>query len=245
MKIIAAIPARYAATRFPGKLMQLLHDKPVIVHTWENAMATGIFDDVIVATDSEIIFHEINQRGGTARMSQRSHESGSDRIAEAVEKIDADVVVNIQGDEPMLQKAPLQKLADVFRNDEAENIAVASMMQIIDDPEEVSNPNMVKVVVDKNGDALYFSRSPIPFPRDAQTGIPYFRHIGVYAYRKKTLLAFTKLSPTPLEMTEKLEQLRLLENGFTMRMVQVDFSGIGIDTPEDLEKARRMHPNAG
>jgi 3-deoxy-manno-octulosonate cytidylyltransferase (CMP-KDO synthetase) len=238
MRTIAVIPARYAATRFPAKLMQLLGDKTVIRHTYDNTLATGLFDKVLVATDSELIFHEIESHGGNARMSMRSHESGSDRIAEAVADMDVDVVVNVQGDEPFIQAQPLAALLDAFRSDPS--VQVASLMQRIDQPEEIRNPHMVKVVTDLRGDALYFSRSVIPFPRETQTSAAYWRHIGVYGFRKQALMAFTQWPAGRLESVEKLEQLRYLENGVKIRMVETQFTGIGIDTPEDLDKARGM-----
>ncbi len=238
MRTIAVIPARYAATRFPAKLMQLLGDKTVIRHTYDNTLATGLFDKVLVATDSELIFHEIESHGGNARMSMRSHESGSDRIAEAVADMDVDVVVNVQGDEPFIQAQPLAALLDTFRSDPS--VQVASLMQRIYQPEEIRNPHMVKVVTDLRGDALYFSRSVIPFPRETQTSAAYWRHIGVYGFRKQALMAFTQWPAGRLESVEKLEQLRYLENGVKIRMVETQFTGIGIDTPEDLDKARGM-----
>jgi 3-deoxy-manno-octulosonate cytidylyltransferase (CMP-KDO synthetase) len=237
MRTIAVIPARYAATRFPAKLMQVLGDKTVIRHTYENTVSTGLFDEVLVATDSELIFHEIQSCGGHARMSLRPHESGSDRIAEAVADLDVDVIVNVQGDEPFIQKKPLADLLASFRDPET---SVASLMQKIETAEDVANANIVKVVTDLKGYALYFSRAVIPFPRDAESGTPYFRHIGVYGFRKQALMDFTRWPASALEKTEKLEQLRYLENGVRIRMIETQFSGLGIDTPEDLEKARRL-----
>jgi 3-deoxy-manno-octulosonate cytidylyltransferase (CMP-KDO synthetase) len=238
MRTIAVIPARYAATRFPAKLMQMLGNKTVIRHTYDNTVATGLFDQVLVATDSDLIFHEIESHGGQARMSIQPHESGSDRIAEAVAGMDVDVIVNVQGDEPFIQAQPLAALLDAFRADSS--VQVASLMQRIDKPEEVDNPNLVKVVTDRHGDALYFSRAPIPFPRDAQAGVAYWRHIGVYGFRKQALMAFTQWPAGRLESVEKLEQLRYLEHGVKIRMVETRFTGVGIDTPEDLDKARRL-----
>jgi 3-deoxy-manno-octulosonate cytidylyltransferase (CMP-KDO synthetase) len=238
MRTIAVIPARYAATRFPAKLMQMLGNKTVIRHTYDNTVATGLFDEVLVATDSELIFQEIESHGGQVRMSIQPHESGSDRIAEAVAGMDVDVIVNVQGDEPFIQAQPLAALLDAFRADPT--VQVASLMQRIDKPEEVDNPNLVKVVTDRHGDALYFSRAPIPFPRDAEAGVEYWRHIGVYGFRKQALMAFTQWPAGRLESVEKLEQLRYLENGVKIRMVETRFTGVGIDTPEDLEKARGL-----
>ncbi len=240
MKTIAFIPARYAASRFPGKLMQKLGDKTIIRHTYENTLATLLFDEVIVVTDSEIIFNEIIQNGGYAIMSKEQHESGSDRIAEAVADIDVDIVVNVQGDEPFIKKELLQALLNSFTNDKEEKIKVASLMYPIVNEEIIRNPNQVKVVVDKNSDALFFSRSVIPFHRDKNMATNYYKHIGIYAFRKSALMNFTKWQPTTLEKSEKLEQLRYLENGVKIRMVVTTETPISIDTPEDLEEAKKL-----
>lgn len=236
MKKIAVIPARYAATRFPAKLMQMLGDKTVIRHTYENTLATGLFDDVLVVTDSRIIFEEIASNGGNVVMSKKEHESGSDRIAEAVEDLDVDVIINVQGDEPFMEKQPLADLLNAF---EDKNVQVGSLMHEIHDEEQINNPNIVKVVTDLAGDALLFSRSPIPFKRNTEASFTYFRHIGVYGYRKSALLQFVRWPISDLENIEKLEQLRYLENGVKIRMVKTTFSAIGIDTPEDLIAARK------
>ncbi|MBC7694714.1 MAG: 3-deoxy-manno-octulosonate cytidylyltransferase [Burkholderiales bacterium] len=240
MKKIAMIPARYAATRFPAKLMQLLGNKTVIRHTYDNTVATGLFDEVIVVTDSDIIYNEIMSNGGKAIKSIKEHESGSDRIAEAVEKLDVDVVVNVQGDEPFINKEPLAKVLDVFRNDYDQKVDLASLMFQITDTDEIENPNNVKVVTDQSGFALYFSRSVIPYPRDKETGVRYMKHIGIYAFRKQALLDFYSLPIKSLEASEKLEQLRYLEFGKRIKMVETNQGSIGIDTPADLEKARKL-----
>ncbi len=240
MKTIALIPARYAATRFPGKLMQLLCNKTIIRHTYENTVATLLFDDVIVVTDSDIIFNEIVQNGGCAIMSKLPHESGSDRIAEAAVDIDVDIIVNVQGDEPFVKKELLKNLLSAFENDAEEKIKVASLMYPIETEEMIINPNHVKVVVDKYNNALLFSRSVIPFHRDKNLSPVYYKHIGIYAYRKNVLMDFTKWEASPLETIEKLEQLRYLENGIKIKMVLTDESPISIDTPEDLERAKKL-----
>jgi 3-deoxy-manno-octulosonate cytidylyltransferase (CMP-KDO synthetase) len=237
MKKIAMIPARYAATRFPAKLMQVLGNKTVIRHTYDNTVATNLFDDVVVVTDSSIIFHEIINNGGNAVISIREHESGSDRIAEAVENIDVDIVVNVQGDEPFVQKAPLQKLLQVFDD---EHVQVASLMQVLTEEKFIADPNYVKVAVDKHMNALLFSRSPIPYHRDKTVNPVYYEHIGVYAFRKQALLNFTSWPVTPLEAAEKIECMRYLENGVLVKMVVTQYMGIEIDTPEDLERAASL-----
>lgn len=235
--VIAMIPARYGSTRFPGKLMQPLGDKTVIRHTFEATVATGLFDEVVVVTDSDLIYTEITAAGGKAIMSQYEHESGSDRIAEAAADMDVDIIVNVQGDTPFVKREPLQKLLQQF--DDA-SVQVASMMQVITKQEEIDNLNIVKVAVDKNMNSLFFSRSVIPYPRDTNYPTVYYEHIGVYAFRKQALMNFTQWSVTPLEAAEKIECLRYLENGIPLRMVVVDYMGVGIDTPDDLEKASRL-----
>ncbi|MBK8609451.1 MAG: 3-deoxy-manno-octulosonate cytidylyltransferase [Chitinophagaceae bacterium] len=234
MKKIAMIPARYAATRFPAKLMQMLGDKTVILHTYKNTVATNLFDEVVVVTDSEIIFNEINGNGGKAVMSTKEHESGSDRIAEAIASLDVDIVVNVQGDEPFVQKEPLEKLLNVFKD---EAVQVASLMQVLTEQRFIEDPNYVKVAVDKNMNALMFSRSPIPYHRDKNITPVYYEHIGVYAFRKQALLNFTSWPITALEAAEKIECLRYLENGVPLKMVVTQYMGIEIDTPEDLARA--------
>ena len=236
MKIIAMIPARYEASRFPGKLMKDLGGKSVIIRTYENAVATDLFSEVYVVTDSEIIYKEVINHGGKAIMSITEHECGSDRIAEAVENIDCDIVVNVQGDEPNVHKQALTDLLAVYTTDVNKEIDLASIMHQITDLEEINNPNAVKVIVDKCNRALYFSRSPIPFAREKNTA-KYFKHQGIYAFRKQALLDFTQMPMQYLEDTEKLEQLRYLEFNKTIKMVETTHVSIGIDTPEDLVKA--------
>lgn len=237
MKKVAMIPARYAATRFPGKLMQLLGNKTVIRHTYDNTVATGLFDDVFVVTDSEIIFNEIAAHGGKAVMSKKEHESGSDRIAEAAADMNIDIIVNVQGDEPFVKREPLEKLLKVFVD---ETVQVASLMQVLKDQKLIDDPNYVKVAVDKNRNSLFFSRSVIPYPRDKNTVSVYYEHIGVYAFRKKALINFTNWEITPLEAAEKIECLRYLENGIPLKMVITEYMGVEIDTPADLAKASKL-----
>ena len=237
-KIIAVIPARYEASRFPGKLMQLLGEKTVITTTYQNVVETGLFDEVFVATDSEIIFNEIKNVGGKALMTGQ-HETGSDRIAEAVQNIDCDIVVNVQGDEPFLKTEPLKQLISVFEADDQKEISLASLKIHLTEKQEIESPNNVKVITDKDGFALYFSRSVIPYPRE-EKGVKYFKHIGVYAFRREALLNFAKLPMKPLEIAEKIECLRYLEYGMKIKMIETNFVGVGIDVPEDLEKAREI-----
>lgn len=240
MKIIAVIPARYASTRFPAKLMQDLGGKTVILRTYEAALETKLFDDVFVVTDSQLIYDEITLNGGKAIMSIKEHESGSDRIAEAVENMDVDIVINVQGDEPFINKKPLQQVIEIFKKDNEKKVDLASLMFEIKDKEEINSPNNVKVITDQQGFALYFSRSVIPYAREKNVGVRYMKHIGIYAFRKEALMDFYRLPMLSLEASEKLEQLRYLEYGKRIRMVETDHGSIGIDTPEDLEKARKI-----
>ncbi|MCB9426800.1 MAG: 3-deoxy-manno-octulosonate cytidylyltransferase [Flavobacteriales bacterium] len=240
MKVIAVIPARYESTRLPAKLMQDLCGQSVIRRTYEASVATGLFDDVFVVTDSDLIYDEIINNGGKAIRSKKEHQSGSDRIAEAVESMEVDVVVNVQGDEPFINKEPLVELINVFIDDTNNQIDLASLMMPLVDKDDIENPNNVKVVVDGNDFALYFSRSVIPFPREENPQYNYQKHIGVYAFRKQALVDFYNLPSSPLENIEKLEQLRYLENGKRIKMVRTNHVGIGIDTQEDLDKAREL-----
>ncbi len=234
------IPARYDASRFPGKLMKDLGGKTVIRRTYDATVATHLFDDVIVVTDSPIIYKEIADVGGKVMMSKKTHDCGSDRIAEAVKDLDIDVVINVQGDEPFADKVSLSKLIEVFKADTKKEVDLASLMVQITDEKEINNPNTVKVIVDQNNFALYFSRSPIPYPRDTQAGVIYHKHKGVYAFRKQAILDFYTLPMLPLEASEKIECIRYLEYGKRIKMVETDVVGVEIDTPEDLERAKEL-----
>jgi 3-deoxy-manno-octulosonate cytidylyltransferase (CMP-KDO synthetase) len=237
MKAVALIPARYGATRFNGKLMALLKGKTVIRRTYEATLATGLFDEVIVVTDSEVIYEEISSNGGKVFMSRAKHESGTDRIAEAALSTDADVIVNVQGDTPFVKAEPLQKLLASFSDSSVE---VGSLMQILEDPILVADPNYVKVCVDYKMNALFFSRSAIPYPRDKDVAPVYYEHIGVYAFRKQRLIDFTTWPVSTLEHIEKIECLRFLENSVPIRMVVTDYMGVEIDTLEDLKRAEEL-----
>ncbi len=238
MKIIAMIPARYAASRFPGKLMEDLGGKPVIVRTYQAAVATELFDQVYVVTDSDIIFHTITEEGGHAIMSKEEHDTGSDRIAEAVADLDVDIIVNVQGDEPFTDRKSLEGVLEVFKHDDQMLIDLASLMTHITDWDEINNPNTVKVIVNKDNFALYFSRSPIPYPRAENMEITYYKHKGIYAFRKQALMDFRRLPMLHLEAAEKIEAIRYLEYGKRIKMVETEATGIEIDTPEDLERAK-------
>ena len=240
MKIVALIPARYGASRFPGKMMALLKGVPVIRHTYEATIATNLFDDVAVVTDSKEIYDEIISNGGKAIMSKKNYETGSDRIAEAAENMDdADIIVNVQGDEPFTRREPLEKLLAVFDEPDADQIDLASLMQVMHNSEQIQDPNYVKVAIDLNNYALMFSRSPIPYHRNIDIEPIYYEHIGIYAFRKQALLDFYRTPMSPLESAEKIECLRYLENGKKIKMVITDYMGIEIDTPEDLANAEK------
>jgi 3-deoxy-manno-octulosonate cytidylyltransferase (CMP-KDO synthetase) len=240
MKIIAMIPARYSASRFPGKLMKDLGGKPVILRTYLAALQTNLFDDVYVVTDSDVIFSTIKNANGKVIMSKKEHECGSDRIAEAVENIDADIVINVQGDEPFIDAVSLSKLIEIFNNDAKKEIDLASLKVQITKKEDIENPNNVKVITDINNLAIYFSRSVIPFHRDTEINVKYYKHKGVYAFRKQALLDFYKTPMTPLEAAEKIEAIRYQEIGKKIKMVETSVEAVGIDTPEDLEKAKQF-----
>ncbi|HEY9185169.1 MAG TPA: 3-deoxy-manno-octulosonate cytidylyltransferase [Salegentibacter sp.] len=234
------VPARYEASRFPGKLMQDLAGKTVIRRTYEAALNTNLFEEVYVVTDSDEIFAEIKSFGGKAIKSKKEHECGSDRIAEAVMDMDVDIVVNVQGDEPFIDKESLVKLLNVFREDDAGIIDLASLKTAMSGSEEITNPNNVKVITNKNDFALYFSRFPIPYPRNTDARVTYFKHIGIYAFRKEALIDFYNFPMLPLEAAEKIEAIRYLEYAKNIKMIETTHQTIGIDTPEDLEKARKM-----
>ena len=237
LKIIAMIPARYGATRFPGKMMETLGGKSVILTTYQATVNTNLFDEVYVVTDSDIIFDEITNNGGKVLRSIKEHECGTDRIAEAVADLDIDIVVNVQGDEPFTNRRDLEKVLQVFYEEDASKIDLASLMIEITNWKEINDPNTVKVIVDKNNFALYFSRSTIPFPRDKNNEISYFKHKGIYAFRKQAILDFYNLPMGTLEAVEKIECIRFLEYGKKIKMAISTSKSVEIDTPEDLRRA--------
>lgn len=243
MRKIAVIPARYNASRFPGKLLQCIDKKTVIESTYTNVKKANLFDEVIVATDDKKIYNTMKKIGARVEMTRTDHNSGSDRIAEVVQNIETDIVVNVQGDEPFLNHESLRTLLRIVEDDKLKEVAVASLMEKITEEKEINDPNNVKVVVDNKGNALYFSRAAIPYSRDSEAEVSYYKHIGIYAFRKEALLQFTKLPQGQLEQIEKLEQLRYLENNFKIRLAVTPHATIGIDTREDLEKARRYIAN--
>lgn len=241
LHIIAMIPARYAATRFPGKMMKDLAGKPVIVRTYESAVATQLFDEVYVVTDSKVIADAIKAEGGNAIMTREDHLCGSDRIAEAVANIPCDIVVNVQGDEPFTTREDLEPVLDVFYKTDGAKIDLASVMTPLQTEKEIANPNNVKVIVDAQDYALYFSRSPLPFVRDSQTDTITYKHKGIYAFRRQAILDFASLPMQPLEAAEKIECIRFLEHGKKIKMVRSGNTSVGIDTQEDLDKAITLY----
>ena len=232
MKVLCVIPARYASTRLPGKPLSMIAGKPMIQHVYERACQAQLPDEVVVATDNELVEQAVLAFGGKAVMTSPDHPSGTDRLAEvALMYPDVDVIVNVQGDEPMIPPEVVDRLAEVFKEDADLKMAT---MKVVMDEEDYNNPAAVKVVTDQRGYALYFSRSLMPYPRNKPEGYKVFKHVGIYAYRRDFLLKYAALEPTPLERAESLEQLRALENGYKIKVLESDFQGIGVDTPEDL-----------
>ena len=233
MKVTALIPARLSSTRFDRKLLMDLCGKSIILRTYESVVETGLFHSVYVVTEDQEIYDEIVNAGGNSILSKNKHESGSDRIAEACESIDSDAFVNIQGDEPFIDSFSLNKLVLELNNSD-----YVSLMINISDINEINNPNNVKVIVDSENYAMYFSRSVIPFDREVNASeVTYYKHIGVYGFTKQALVNFSKLPPSKLELVEKIEAIRILENGSRIKMIETDFLGVGIDTKEDLDLA--------
>ena len=232
MKVLCVIPARYASTRLPGKPLSMIAGKPMIQHVYERACQAQLPDEVVVATDNELVEKAVLDFGGKAVMTSPDHPSGTDRLAEvALMYPDVDVIVNVQGDEPMIPPEVIDRLAEAFNSDADLNMAT---MKVVMDEEDYENPAAVKVVTDQQGYALYFSRSLMPYPRNKPEGFKVFKHVGIYAYRRNFLLKYAALAPTLLEKAESLEQLRALENGYKIKVLESDFQGIGVDTPEDL-----------
>ncbi|KPK40930.1 MAG: 3-deoxy-manno-octulosonate cytidylyltransferase [Omnitrophica WOR_2 bacterium SM23_29] len=237
MDAIGIIPARYHSTRFEGKVLKELLGKSVIQHVWDNARRASTLEDLIVATDDERIKSEVLRFGGKAVLTAKEHKSGTDRLREVVNPIDVKVVVNIQADEPLLHPSMIDDMVRALLEDK--QVDMVTLKKKITDPEELINPNVVKVVTDKNDYALYFSRSTVPYPR-VKKSAQFYKHIGLYAVTKDFLFTFTNLPPSTLEGVEGLEQLRVLENGYKIKVIETQFDTIGIDTPEDLERANEV-----
>ncbi|HEX5110241.1 MAG TPA: 3-deoxy-manno-octulosonate cytidylyltransferase [Vicinamibacterales bacterium] len=237
LRTVILIPARYHSTRLPGKALADIAGRPMIEHVYRRAMAVRGVNGVVVATDDERIRQAVHAFGGTARLTRPDHRTGTDRIAEVARELDCEIVINLQGDEPLIQAAMIEQVMEPFRD---AAVVMTTLRRAIEEPREAADPNVVKVVVDRNGDALYFSRSSIPFVRDPQVGTVLFKHIGLYGYRREFLITFAALPPTPLETAESLEQLRAIEHGYRIRTPETSFDSIGVDTPEDLERVRRQ-----
>jgi 3-deoxy-manno-octulosonate cytidylyltransferase (CMP-KDO synthetase) len=247
-KISAVIPARYGSSRFEGKPLADILGKPMIQYVYEAVRESKLIDEVIVATDDQRIMEAVNSFGGKAVMTSPTHFTGTDRVAEVAKKLKSEVVVNVQGDEPLIKGNIIDKAIRPLLSDDT--LQLSTLMTRIEEVRDWLNPHIVKVVVDQKNFALYFSRSPIPFPRDLQIGrlesnpfgtnrpLPkrVFKHIGVYVFRRKFLLLFSKMKPTPLEKLEKLEQLRALENGYRIKVSPVHYEPLSVDTPEDIQK---------
>ncbi len=236
MKVTGIIPARFSSTRLPGKPLADICGKPMIQHVYEKASQATLLNEVLVATDDKRVYNKVLEFGGKAMMTSPDHNTGTDRLAEVARKLDSDVIVNIQGDEPLMNPENIDIAVSALLDDET--VPMSTLMWRIVDLEEAQNPSVVKVVTDKEGNALYFSRSPIPYPRE-DAGV-YFKHLGLYVYRRDFLLHFAALKPTPLEELEKLEQLRVLENGYKIKVVETEHTSIGVDTPADLDRVRRI-----
>lgn len=238
-RILGIIPARFASSRFPGKALAELAGKSMIEHVWERASRSRYLTDLLVATDDERIAAAVRKFGGRARMTSPQHPSGSDRLAEVASAEEAALYVNIQGDEPLIDPEAIDAAILSVHGDEA--IVMGTLKKQIVDPTDIMNTNVVKVVTNLLGDALYFSRCPIPYERDGRNGLPvYFKHIGLYVYRREFLLRYPDLTVGPLEEAERLEQLRALENGYRIRVVNTEYESLGVDTPEDLERVRQL-----
>jgi 3-deoxy-manno-octulosonate cytidylyltransferase (CMP-KDO synthetase) len=238
LNIVAVIPARFASTRFPGKPLADIDGRPMIEHVYRRAEASPVVSRVIVATDDLRIATTVTAFGGHVRLTRPDHPSGMDRLAEVATTLDCDIVVNVQGDEPLLDPRAIAEVVEPFVDP---SVVMTTLYRRIHNPTELSDPNVVKVVLDRAGFALYFSRAPIPFARDPRGGWPpLYRHIGVYAYHRSALLVLAALEPTPLERAEALEQLRALEHGIRIKAVETAYDSIGVDTPADLDEVRRL-----
>ncbi len=238
MKIIGVIPARYASTRFPGKPLADIRGKPMIQHVWENSSRSKLINELYVATDDKRIYDTVSRFWGNAVMTSKKHKSGSDRIGEVIKNKNCDIIVNIQGDEPFINPLNIDKAIKPLLRDK--NVQVSTLCAPIRNKDEIDNPNVVKVVADKSGFALYFSRYGIPYNRDSSGNARYYKHVGLYVYRRKFLLEFTKLKPSKLETAERLEQLRILENGVKIKVVVTNVDSVTVDTEKDLIKIRRL-----
>jgi 3-deoxy-manno-octulosonate cytidylyltransferase (CMP-KDO synthetase) len=237
-KILGVIPARFQSTRVPGKVLATIASKPMLQHVYERASQSRYLTSIIIATDDERVFAVARSFGAAVRMTSPEHSSGTDRAAEIASADNAEIVVNIQGDEPLIDPAAIDTAILPLVHDP--EVVMATLKKRIEDPREITDPNVVKVVTAHNGDAIYFSRCPIPLDRDRSASVPYFKHIGLYVYQRDFLLNYSALPVGPLEQTERLEQLRALENGIPIRVVETEYESMGVDTPEDLARVSHL-----
>jgi 3-deoxy-manno-octulosonate cytidylyltransferase (CMP-KDO synthetase) len=237
-KILGVIPARFSSSRFPGKVLAQISSKPMLQHVYERASQARYLSSTMIATDDERIYQVARSFGATVRMTRRDHPSGTDRVAEAAAAENAEIIVNIQGDEPLIDPAAID--AAILPVLHEPSLVMGTLKKRIEDPAEITNPNVVKVVTDRNGDAIYFSRCPIPYVRDPRPGALHYKHIGLYVYRRDFLLGYSELPVGPLEEAERLEQLRALENSYHIRVVETEYESLGVDTPDDLERVARL-----
>jgi 3-deoxy-manno-octulosonate cytidylyltransferase (CMP-KDO synthetase) len=237
-KILGVIPARFSSTRFPGKVLAQIAGKTMLQHVYERASLSTYLTSILIATDDDRVYSAAKNFGARVRMTRADHLSGTDRVAEAASALDAEIVVNIQGDEPLIDPAAID--AAILPMVHEPELIMGTLKKRIEDAREITDPNVVKVVTDRAGDAIYFSRCPIPFEREKSVDTPYFKHIGLYVYQRDFLLAYSALPVGPLETAERLEQLRALENGFRIRVVETEYESLGVDTPDDLERVSRL-----
>jgi len=237
-KILGVIPARFSSTRFPGKVLALIAGKTMLQHVYERAARSTYLTSILIATDDDRVYSAAKNFGARVRMTRSDHLSGTDRVAEAASAVDAEIVVNIQGDEPLIDPAAID--AAILPMVHEPELVMGTLKKRIEDAREITDPNVVKVVTNHAGDAIYFSRCAIPFEREKSVNTPYFKHIGLYVYQRDFLLAYSALPVGPLETAERLEQLRALENGLRIRVVETEYESLGVDTPEDLERVTRL-----
>ena len=237
-KILGVIPARFSSTRFPGKVLAQIAGKTMLQHVYERASLSTYLSSILIATDDDRVYSAAKNFGARVRMTRSDHFSGTDRVAEAASAVDAEIVVNIQGDEPLIDPAAID--AAILPMVHLPELLMGTLKKRIEDAREIADPNVVKVVTDRAGDAVYFSRCPIPFEREKSVSTPYFKHIGLYVYQRDFLLGYSALPVGPLETAERLEQLRALENGFRIRVVETEYESLGVDTPEDLARVSRL-----
>jgi 3-deoxy-manno-octulosonate cytidylyltransferase (CMP-KDO synthetase) len=239
-KILGVIPARFASSRFPGKVLAQISSKPMLQHVYERASLARYVGSTIIATDDRRVYEAARSFGARVTMTRPDHPSGTDRVAEVASAHDAEIVVNIQGDEPLIDPDAIDAALLPLVHDAG--IVMGTLKKRIEDPSEITNPNVVKVVTGRSGDAIYFSRCPIPYTRDTQDGspVPHYKHIGLYVYRRDFLLSYPALPVGPLEEAERLEQLRALENGYPVRVIETEYESLGVDTPEDLRRVSTL-----